>query len=103
MYIGGNDHNVYALDPATGKAKWQTPIEGPAIAIPAVYQNLVIAAGGSGDGTIYAMQKDSGAMFWKYKTGGKIDSDPIVQGDKFYVSSADGFFYSFKVEKTTVQ
>ena len=101
LYIGGNDRFIYALDVATGNEKWKSPTKGPAIPIPAVYQNLVIGAGGSGDGTIYVLNKDNGSAFWQFNTGGKIDSDPVLVGDKLYVSSADGFLYAFQIRRTT--
>ena len=103
LYIGSNDRHVYALDPTSGSMKWSFETEGPAVSVPAIYKNLVIAAGGSGDGNIYAMQRADGSLFWKQRTGGKIESDPVVVGDKLYVSSADQFLYVFSFLRTTAE
>lgn len=100
LYIGSNDRHIYAVSASTGTPLWNYEIEGPAIAVPAVYQNLCFAAGASGDGAIYALQRQSGALFWKYVTGGKIESDPVVVGNLLYVSSADGMLYAFRIKAT---
>ncbi len=103
IYVGSNDRHVYAISADLGHLKWKAEIKGPAIAIPAVYQNLVFAAGSSGDGAIYALERDDGAVFWRYTTDGKIDSDPVVVGDRLYVSSADGQLYGFVIRQTTAK
>lgn len=100
LYIGSNDRTVLALDTQTGRKKWSFATEGPAISIPALYQNLVFAAGGSGDGTLYALQRSDGSLFWRFPTGGKIQSDPVVVGDKLYLSSTDHMLYVFQINKT---
>lgn len=100
LYIGGNDRTVLAIDAQTGEGIWTFNTDGPAIAIPAIYEDLVFAAGGSGDGKIYALQRSSGALFWKFETGGKIQSDPVLVGDLLYVSSTDHFLYAFRIKQT---
>ncbi len=95
LYIGSNDRHVYALDRLTGKVTWQFATRGPAIAMPALMDDLVICAGASGDGQVYALRRDTGAPFWQYATDGKIESDPVVVGETVYVSSADQTLYRF--------
>jgi len=103
LYIGSNDRHVYAIDAASGRLKWKAETDGPAISVPAIYKNLVIAAGASGDGAIYALQREDGTRFWRHETGGKIESDPVVVGDALYVSSADASLYKFTFKRTTVE
>ncbi|MEK7704016.1 MAG: PQQ-binding-like beta-propeller repeat protein [Myxococcota bacterium] len=100
VYVGSNDRHVYAVRISDGTPLWAHEIVGPAIAIPAIYKNLCIAAGASGDGALYALQRDTGAEFWKFTSGGKIESDPVIVGDRLYVSSADGTLYVFKINAT---
>lgn len=99
LYIGGNDRNVYALKAQSGALVWKAPTKGPAIAIPAVFEDMLIAAGGSGDGTLYGFSRATGHELWTFRTGGKIDSDPVIVGDQLYVSSADGNLYRFTVRR----
>jgi outer membrane protein assembly factor BamB len=95
LYIGSNDRHVYAIDAVTGQPLWTFDTQGPAVAQPAVYADWVIAAGGSGDGSIYVINRGDGTLYWRYVAGGKIESDPVVVRDRFYVSSAEGVLYAF--------
>ncbi len=103
VYIGSNDRHVYAIDATSGRLVWKSETGGPAVSVPAVYKNLVIAAGASGDGAIYALQRDDGSRFWRRATAGKIESDPVIAGDTLYVSSADARLYRFRFDRTTVE
>jgi outer membrane protein assembly factor BamB len=88
------------VDYASGEIRWKFETTGPVVAIPAVYKNLVFAAGGSGDGTIYAVDKDTHTLFWSFQTQGKVDSDPVIVGDRMYVTCTDRFLYVFKIHTT---
>ncbi|MEZ4271964.1 MAG: PQQ-binding-like beta-propeller repeat protein [Myxococcota bacterium] len=97
MYIGSNDRHLYAIGAKKGDGKWNLETHGPVISRPAIYKNIVIAAGGSGDGAIYWVEKDTGKQIWKYTTEGKIEADPVVVGDKLFVASSDGILYAFNM------
>lgn len=98
LYIGGNDHNIYAMSPSDGHVMWKFELQGPAVAIPNFYKNLVIAAGGSGDGKVYAIDRETQLLSWSRTTGGKIDSDPVIVENVLYVSSMDGFLYAINLQ-----
>ncbi len=100
IYIGSNDKKLYAIDAARGQEKCHFEAGGEIISIPAPYKNLIFFAGGQGDGRIYAIEKDSCKLFWKHKTGYKIESDPVFDGDQFYITSGDNKLYAFKINKT---
>ena len=101
MYIGTNDRHILAIEAKTGQQKWSFETEGPAISIPIPHKNLLIGAGSSGDGQLYALQRDTGELFWKYRTNGSIKSDPVLKNDLLYATSGDGYFYAFRVRKTS--
>lgn len=101
LYIGSRDKKLYALDAKTGALKWSFAAQGPILGKPALYQNLVLFGGGEGDGTVYAVDRNAGTLFWSYKTEGKIDADCVVDGNRFYVASADRNLYAFEIKKTT--
>ena len=49
---------------------------------------------GSTDCYLYAFDSD-GALCWRYKTGGKICSSPVIGADgTIYIGSYDGFLYA---------
>jgi eukaryotic-like serine/threonine-protein kinase len=100
IYIGSNDNNFYVLDQKTGKEKCHFSAKGPIVSFAVFYKNLVFFSGGQGDGNIYAVEEGTCKMFFSSKTGYKIESDPVLDGDKLYVTSGDRKLYAFKINKT---
>ena len=54
VYIGSHDHNLYALDAATGKKRWSYKAGGLVGSSPTVSGNSVYV--GSDDGRVYALR-----------------------------------------------
>lgn len=100
LFVGSRDKRLYALDAATGAKKWEFVCEGPILSQPVVYQTLVIFGAGEGDGHVYAVNTQTGKEFWKFKTEGAVDADPYLDGDRFYIASADRNLYAFQIKKT---
>ena len=57
-------HALAAVDLASGKVKWTTPLGGPVDSPPTLYRGLAIA--GSQDGRIYALRQDTGEIVWSF-------------------------------------
>lgn len=51
---------------------------------------------GCTDGNLYAFDRKEGKELWKSRTGGPIESDPLVWGEKIYTGSSDGTLYAMK-------
>jgi len=100
LYIGSNDKHLYVLDAKTGKLKCRFAAKGPVVSYPVFYKNLVIFSGGQGDGRVYFVQQKTCQPFYAYRTGYKIESDPVLEGDRVYVTSGDSKLYTFKINKT---
>ena len=116
VYIGSFDGNFYALDAQSGKLRWKFATEGerrfsgrhlhgaePAaemmpdpfdvfLSSPALSDQTVYF--GSGDGNVYALQADSGALRWKFHTGNVVHASPALADGTVYVGSWDSFFYA---------
>src|SRR5262249_55259447 len=94
VYVGGADHNVYALDASTGAKLWSFPTGGfidhcsPAVANGVVYI-------GSGDGKVDALDATSRTKLWTFTTGGGGTASPAVANGTVYVGSNDGKVYAF--------
>ncbi len=80
-----------AIDPATGKAKWQVPW-----AIRS-FSGVVTTGGGlvfTGEvtGEFAAFDADTGAKLWQYQTGSGVISQPVVwqKDGREYVTVASG-------------
>ena len=69
LYVGSEDHNLYAIDKVTGKLLWKFNTGGAVNSSAAVYKNVVYF--GSFDGFYYAVNTTTGKLKWKFKTGGE--------------------------------
>jgi len=68
-YIGSGDHNLYAINIATGKQLWKFATGGAVHSSPTINGNMVCF--GSFDGYYYALNAKTGNLLWKFKTGGE--------------------------------
>ncbi len=57
----------------------------------ALYKNTAITANTNGE--IYALNVNNGRQKWKFKTGGKIYSTPVVRGEFVVTGSSDSYIY----------
>lgn len=69
LYIGSNDHFLYALDAAIGALKWKFETGSRIASSPAVSAGLVFF--GSFDSNFYALDASTGKLKWKFKTAGE--------------------------------
>lgn len=102
LYIGGVDRTFYSLD-KSGKERWRYALKGPVMGRAAIMKNLVIFAGGSGDNSIYAVDRNNGKLFWTFTTGGKIEADMVVEDNRLYAASGDKHLYCFQFNKTAAE
>jgi outer membrane protein assembly factor BamB len=56
---------VIALDPATGKTKWQAAVDGRIDSQPTVFNGAVYV--GTRAGWLYALNRDSGDLIWRFR------------------------------------
>jgi eukaryotic-like serine/threonine-protein kinase len=69
VYVGSNDHFLYALDRATGMQKWKFKTESRVTSSPAVSGGVVYF--GSFDGNFYAVDAAKGDLKWKFAVPGE--------------------------------
>ncbi len=100
IWVGSNDKKMYAIDAKTGKEKCHFLTSGEVVSYAVFYKNLVFFGGGQGDGSLYALKSSDCSQFFKFKTGYKIESDPVLDGDLLYLTSGDRKLYAFKINKT---
>lgn len=116
VYFESYDSNFYAVDAATGQLKWKFQTGGekrfagthlhhlePAaesmpdpwdffLSSPSVWSGAVYF--GSGDGNIYALDANTGALKWKFKTGDVVHSSPAIADGTLYIGSWDTYLYA---------
>ncbi|MFZ0820218.1 MAG: PQQ-binding-like beta-propeller repeat protein [Candidatus Acidiferrales bacterium] len=78
--------------PQLSRVKWKFHTDGKIYSSPAVAQGKVFIA--STDGSVYAVDADSGKVLWRFKTEGRITSSPAVASGLVYFESYDGNFYA---------
>lgn len=125
LYVGSNDHNLYALDAESGTLKWKFQTGSRVTSSPAVVGGVVYF--GSFDGNFYALDAANGQQKWKFKTGGErrfagkhlhgaepagetmpdpfdfFLSSPAVSGNIVYFGSGDGNVYALNAGTGTLR
>jgi outer membrane protein assembly factor BamB len=48
---------------------------------------------GAGDSSVYALNAKTGTIIWRFKTGDRVESTPLIADKKVYAGSDDGFIY----------
>ena len=116
VYVGSNDHFLYALDKRTGAERWKFATKGRVTSSPAVGEGRVYFI--SYDSNFYALNATDGALIWKFATGGErrfsarhlhgmepaaeimpdpfdvFLSSPVIADGLVYFGSGDGNVYA---------
>lgn len=64
-------HEVMAIDPATGKEKWRTVVEGRVDSQPTISRGAVYV--GTRSGLLYAFNRDTGERLWTFRAAPRRD------------------------------
>ena len=95
IYLGSDDHFVYALDTGTGRLNWKVET-GNDVCSTVCYANDM-AYVGSDDHHMYALDSKSGLILWKFPTEGRVRSSPWVKGNSVFFGSEDRNIYAVDV------
>ena len=107
VYFGSGDHNVYALEAATGALKWKFATGDVVHTSPAIAGGVVYI--GSFDRYLYALDAGTGTMRWRFQTGDDqnihnqigIASSAAVANGVVYFGCRDGHFYAIDAKTGT--
>ena len=75
-----------------GSLNWKYKTNGKIFSSPAVANGITYF--GSEDGSLYALDVNTGTLHWKFETKGAISSSPCVYGHRIYFLSFDGQLYA---------
>jgi outer membrane protein assembly factor BamB/alpha-tubulin suppressor-like RCC1 family protein len=92
VYVGSNDHKIYAIDTVTGIEKWAFTTGDQVWSSPAVADGVVYV--GSDDNKVYAIDAATGAQRWAFTTRYMVYSSPVVADGVVYVGSQDHNIYA---------
>jgi outer membrane protein assembly factor BamB len=99
LYVGTMSNQVVAVDLGKAEIAWTFEPEKrklPFFASVAATDKLIIA--GSRDKRVYALDRATGKEVWSVPTDGKVDSSPVVAGNRVYVGSQDGRLYVLELD-----
>ena len=81
VFVGSNDHNVYALNSQTGEKIWSYTTGDSVLSSPAVANDVVYI--GLNDYKVYALNAATGSEIWSYKTNEGVESTASVVNGEF--------------------
>ncbi|HEX6482248.1 MAG TPA: PQQ-binding-like beta-propeller repeat protein, partial [Ktedonobacteraceae bacterium] len=84
--------SVSALDPATGKFRWQHGAPGAVVPALAYSNGLVIDGAGP---TLEVLDASSGTRLYSYTTGGALYAAPSVSNGQIFTGGTDDNVYAF--------
>ncbi len=91
-YIGHYNNAFLSVDLDADKIEWEyTHKPYPFFSSAAVDAERVVFGGR--DKFLHCVDRRSGKPIWKFKTGGEVNSSPVICGDKVVVGSDDGRLY----------
>ncbi len=94
VYLPTYSDRLYALELATGRPVWTAPFRaGDSLVGGALAANGFVYIGSS-DGSVHAVDAETGLEDWSFKTGDEVWSTPILDGTTLYVTSLDGKLYA---------
>lgn len=102
-YVGGYDGRLHAIGLGSNESEsWQYPAQG---SLQPIAGGVAISPGvvyfGSSDGGLYAVNIVGHDLKWKFATGDKIWSTPVVDGNTIYIGSFDKKLYAVNISSGT--
>jgi len=90
---------LYCLDEENGSILWQGNIELSGESSPAIAYGKIFVGGGTFCPDIYAFNKDTGNLVWKYETISRTRySSPAVADGKVFIGEEAGYIYALDAE-----
>ncbi len=102
LYVGTMGNQMLAIDWNKGEVLWRFETargRQPFYASAAVTDKLVIV--GSRDRRVYALDRQTGKEVWNFATRNRVDSSPVVAGQRVFAGSLDGNLYVLDLAKGT--
>jgi len=91
VIVGCNNWHVYSFDKETGEKKWEFIADAP-LSVPITISDDILYTG-TLNGSLYALDVNTGKMQWKHRTYGSFAEFPQLYKDK--IAFCNGEFYTF--------
>ncbi len=107
VFVGSQGGGVYAVDSATGTLEWEFKTDKPVNSSPLVAavdageneeratdqhgqletEQRTVVIVGCDDSYLYALDAETGELYWEFETGGRIQATPRIRDETVYVTS----------------
>lgn len=95
VFVGSEDHYMYALGAASGTVIWKFRTLGKIMSSASLSQGEEIVYFGSVDGKVYALGAANGSVIWTLETQGAVVASPTVSvNGAVYIGSQDKLVYA---------
>ncbi|MCH7591500.1 MAG: PQQ-binding-like beta-propeller repeat protein [Planctomycetes bacterium] len=98
-YVGTYGGHMLGIDWKAGRVEWSFADgdrEFPIMSSAAVTDRWVIVGGR--DKRVRALDRITGKPQWVFVTNGRVDSSPVVVGDRVFIGSSDGNLYALTLD-----
>jgi orotate phosphoribosyltransferase len=99
---GTADHEMAALEAATGEIVWTFPTRRSVKYAPTIDEERGLAAFASFDTSIYVVDVKSGRKLGEWETGEICYTTPLIVGNKLFCGSGDRNFYVIDLDQMEV-
>ena len=88
LYIGSNDHNLYAINAMSGAMVWKYQLNSPVSSTPVIANGVVFISSAA---DMYALNARDATLLWKYTADAPFVSDAVVVDGVVYFGD-DGVY-----------
>jgi eukaryotic-like serine/threonine-protein kinase len=108
VYIGGDNHIVYAIDPMTGLKNWEFSTSAKIYASPLIYNEMVYAGadGATYGDTLYKLNAQTGKVvksFYQNLNPFHIVATPVADGGLIYLACTNNTLYALDTASLSIQ
>ncbi|HEC33394.1 MAG TPA: hypothetical protein ENI37_01595 [Chloroflexi bacterium] len=96
VYISSLDHNLYALELATGQEQWRFEAGGALAGPPLILGDTLYV--GAFDSRLYALRRGDGSPVWQFEGENWFWAPPATDGARIYAADVDGNVYALEAE-----
>jgi len=100
VYVSALYNHIDRYDALTGDKVWTYKTKDQHRSSPALSENTLVV--GCDDGSIYALNADSGELKWQANAAAAVFATPVLSAGKIFLGSADSMFYALDIKTGVV-
>ena len=100
IYVSALYRHIDRYDPLTGDKVWSYATKDQHRSSPALAGKTLVV--GCDNGSVYALNADSGELKWKANAAGAVFATPVISEGKVFLGSVDSVFYALDIKTGVV-